>query len=149
MQTIQWPVQSHSSITTTPSDITAVSFLSPTPSIDLETTVSLEQCQTRYMRRPRTIPLHHGYRSENWTWLLSRLALVTVSAEQFLSFNLHATDLAQRTVRRCSSTGNFNVSGRTELIGNRNKSLTRNIYSHFALLNHICCSQTPGGVSVL
>ena len=80
-------------------------------SIDAQTTVFLEQCQNAVQALDTycTIPLDHGYRTENST-RLSRLALVTVITTELSSFNLHATDLTQTIDRRCSSTGNFIVA---------------------------------------
>jgi len=124
------------------------------PSIDVETTVFLEQCQTQYKRWARTVQ----YRYTTATALRTQLGchvspLVTVITTELLSFNLHATDLAQRIDRRCSSTGSLAVSGRTELNGNRNKNLTqcllvfRSVKPHSVspdrhLVGSVCCEMT-------
>jgi len=106
-------------------------------SIDVETTLFLEQCQTQYKRWARTVQYRYTTATAVRTQRGCHVSpLVTVITTERLSFNLHATDLAQRIDRRCGSTGNFIVSGRTELNGNRNKNLTQYLLVFCSVKTH-------------
>jgi len=95
-------------------------------SIDVETTVFLKQCQMQYKPWARTVQYRYTTATAVRTQRGCHVSpLVTVITTELLSFNLYATDLARRIDRRCRSTANFTVSGRTELNGNRNKNLTQ------------------------